>query len=308
MGRNRTFDVDEALGSALRAFWEHGYDATSMQDLCRAMNIQPGSVYATFGNKRDLFVTTLRRYAETVSAEAVAQITTAPSGLQGLRDYFVHLVDAMVDGERRWGCLITNSLVEFATRDPELADLLTNHLANLRAAFAAALTRAAANGELRATGELRAAGKSRAVESRAVGASRAGGESRAAEKPRAGGESRIARELGAAAESRVVTGESRAVTESRVAGESRAAATGEVRAAAPGELPAAPAAAAGGLPAADGELAAAADCELRPGLDVAAAADLLVAVVQGMNVLAKSQPGRAALTTVADAALTALTS
>jgi TetR/AcrR family transcriptional repressor of nem operon len=192
MGRNRTFDIDEALGSALRAFWAHGYDATSMQDLCRAMRIQPGSVYATFGSKRDLFLTALRRYAETVSAEAVARVTDAPSGLQGLRDYFTHLIDAMVDGERRWGCLITNSLVEFATRDPELADLLTTHLANLRAAFATALTRAAADGEL------------------------------------------------------------------------------------------------------------------RPGVD-ASSADLLVAVVQGMNVLAKSQPGRPALTTVSDSALAALT-
>lgn len=192
MGRNRTFDLDDALGSALRTFWKHGYEATSMQELCRAMGIQPGSVYATFGNKRDLFVTALRRYAETVSAEAVARITEAPSGRQGLRDYFAHLIDAMVDGDRRWGCLITNTLVEFATRDPELADLLTNHLVNLCAAFATALTRAAADGEL------------------------------------------------------------------------------------------------------------------RPGVD-ATSADLLVAVVQGMNVLAKSQPGRAALTTVANSALAALT-
>ena len=192
MGRNRTFDLDDALGNALRTFWEHGYEATSVQDLCRAMNIQPGSVYATFGNKRDLFVTALRRYAETVSAEAVARITEAPSGLQGLRDYFAHLIDAMVDGDRRWGCLITNTLVEFATRDPELADLLTSHLTNLRTAFATALTHAAAAGEL------------------------------------------------------------------------------------------------------------------RPGVD-ATSADLLVAVVQGMNVLAKSQPGRPALATVANSALAALT-
>jgi TetR/AcrR family transcriptional repressor of nem operon len=188
MGRNRGFDVDDALGSAQRAFWEHGFDKTSMQDLCRIMNIRPGSVYATFGSKRDLFITTLRRYAETVSAAALAQVTSAPSGLQGLRDYFAHLVDAMVEGDKRWGCLITNSLVEFASRDPELGDLMTSHLANLRAAFADALTRAAADGELR---------------------------------------------LGVGASS----------------------------------------------------------------------ADLLVAVVQGMNVLAKSQPGRAALTTIADSAL-----
>jgi len=149
VGRTRQFDVDEALDAALRTFWEHGFEASSMHTLCEAMQLQPGSVYAAFGPKRDLFTAALRRYTETVSADAVRRITAPASGVQGLRDYFDHLIDAMVDGDRRWGCLITNSLVEFAARDPELSGMVGLHLANLRAAFEAALTRAAAAGELR---------------------------------------------------------------------------------------------------------------------------------------------------------------
>ncbi|QUQ72312.1 TetR/AcrR family transcriptional regulator [Kutzneria sp. CA-103260] len=149
MGRTRGFDTDRALDAALRTFWEHGYEASSIQDLCRAMDVQPGSVYAAFGTKRELFGAALRRYVQTVSSEAIGRITAAPTGLLGLRDYFSHLVDAMVDGDRRWGCLITNSLVEFAGRDAELAGLMQLHLANLRAAFAAALSRAEAAAEIR---------------------------------------------------------------------------------------------------------------------------------------------------------------
>jgi TetR/AcrR family transcriptional repressor of nem operon len=149
VGRTRTFDLEQALDTAVEMFWQHGFDATSIQNLCQAMEIQPGSVYAAFGSKRDLFVATLRRYIETVSAEAVARIDGAESGLQGLRDYFAHLVDAMVDGKRRWGCLITNSVVELAQRDPELAGLFAAHLTRLQASFAAALARAAEDGELR---------------------------------------------------------------------------------------------------------------------------------------------------------------
>lgn len=133
----------------METFWRHGFDATSVQVLCQAMDVRPGSVYAAFGSKRDLFVAVLHSYAETVSAEAVARINGAPSGVQGLRDYFGHLVDAMVDGRRRWGCLITNSLVELAERDPELAGMFEQHLANLRISFAGALVRARAEGELR---------------------------------------------------------------------------------------------------------------------------------------------------------------
>lgn len=149
MGRTRTFDVGEALDVALETFWQHGFDATSVQVLCRAMDVQPGSVYAAFGNKRDLFLAALHSYTETVSAEAVERINGASSGVRGLREYFDHLVDAMVDGRRRWGCLITNSLVELAERDPELAGMFRQHLANLRTSFAGALARARAEGELR---------------------------------------------------------------------------------------------------------------------------------------------------------------
>lgn len=149
MGRTRTFDVAEALGVALDTFWERGYEATSIQLLCEAMDLQPGSVYAAFGSKRGLFVAALRSYAETVSAEAVERINTAAGGLAGLRDYFAHLVDAMVDGRRRWGCLVTNSLVELAERDPELTGMFERHLATLSTSFAGALTRGRAAGELR---------------------------------------------------------------------------------------------------------------------------------------------------------------
>src|ERR1700756_4558368 len=123
VGRSRMFDVEEALDVALEMFWRQGYDGTPIQALCRAMDLQPGSVYAAFGSKRDLFVAAVRRYIETVSAEAVDRINGASSGLQGLREYFAHLVDAMVEGKRVRGCLITNSLVEFAARDPELAGM-----------------------------------------------------------------------------------------------------------------------------------------------------------------------------------------
>jgi TetR/AcrR family transcriptional regulator, transcriptional repressor for nem operon len=149
MGRARMFDLDEAVETALEMFWQQGYDATAMQALCDAMGLQPGSVYAAFGSKRSLFIAATRRYIETVSYEAIERINGAPSGLRGLRAYFDHLVDAMVDGKRQRGCLITNSLVEFAERDPELAGMFQLHLARLETSFAAALVRARADGELR---------------------------------------------------------------------------------------------------------------------------------------------------------------
>jgi hypothetical protein len=55
----------------------------------------------------------------------------------------------MVDALRRWGSLVTNSRVELAEHDVELAAMFRPHLANLRTSFAGALARARAQGELR---------------------------------------------------------------------------------------------------------------------------------------------------------------
>src|SRR5262249_13398669 len=50
--------------------------------------------------------------------------------------------DGIVDGKRRWGCLITNTIVELAQRDPLIRSKIDAHLERLEAAFAAAIMRA----------------------------------------------------------------------------------------------------------------------------------------------------------------------
>jgi AcrR family transcriptional regulator len=64
-GRPRGFDRDQALEAALMEFWRHGYEATSIAALTKAMGINPPSLYAAFGDKRKLFSAAVQRYAET---------------------------------------------------------------------------------------------------------------------------------------------------------------------------------------------------------------------------------------------------
>ncbi|MDR3080225.1 MAG: TetR/AcrR family transcriptional regulator, partial [Streptomyces sp.] len=54
-GRPRSFDRETALEKAVLAFWEHGYEGTSVSDLTRVMGIGTPSLYAAFGDKRSLF-------------------------------------------------------------------------------------------------------------------------------------------------------------------------------------------------------------------------------------------------------------
>lgn len=61
-GRPRTFDLSGSLDQAMKLFWEHGYEATSIQDLTEAMGLSPSSLYATFGDKERLYLAALERY------------------------------------------------------------------------------------------------------------------------------------------------------------------------------------------------------------------------------------------------------
>ena len=148
MGRAKQFDPEKVLDVAVDAFWEHGFDGTGVQDLCRVMELNPGSLYGAWGDKRALFLAALDRYVDTVSIEATDRMGRNPSGVEAIRDYFTHLIDAIVDGKRRWGCLITNSAVELARREPTIAAKIALHFARLETAFAGALARARDAGEL----------------------------------------------------------------------------------------------------------------------------------------------------------------
>jgi AcrR family transcriptional regulator len=64
MGRQREFDVDQALEAALCVFWRKGYEGTSYTDLQQATGVERPGLYAAFGNKEALFRRALERYYE----------------------------------------------------------------------------------------------------------------------------------------------------------------------------------------------------------------------------------------------------
>lgn len=79
-GRPRSFDRETALEKAIMAFWEHGYEATSVSDLTRVMGIGAPSLYAAFGDKQALFAEVVSEYGTrygSFSDRALAEEPTA---------------------------------------------------------------------------------------------------------------------------------------------------------------------------------------------------------------------------------------
>lgn len=63
-GRPRSFDMDEALETAIRLFRARGYDAVGVAELVAELGIKPPSFYAAFGSKAGLLERAMARYAE----------------------------------------------------------------------------------------------------------------------------------------------------------------------------------------------------------------------------------------------------
>lgn len=155
MGRTRSFDVDSVLDDAIDLFWERGYEGTGIHEICRVTGLNPGSVYSAFGDKHGLFIAAIHRYMVEVSQKTIERLHRSSSARTGIDKYYETLIGSIVDGKRRWGCLVTNSIVEFAMRDPQIADVYRAHLARLESAFSAALERAKREGDLEAVVDTR---------------------------------------------------------------------------------------------------------------------------------------------------------
>ncbi len=131
----KQFDVDDALMKAMNAFWARGYEATSMRDLVDCMGINRGSIYATFGDKRSLFIRALRRY-DNVHREAwVSGLRQSGSPRAAIVGAFEDAIAAVFEAGSRDGCLLVNTALELSPHDPEIADIVGHGLSEMETFF-----------------------------------------------------------------------------------------------------------------------------------------------------------------------------
>jgi AcrR family transcriptional regulator len=155
MGRARAFDADEALERAMTVFWARGYEGTSVSDLTEAMGINRPSLYATYGNKEELFRKALERYGEgptSYEREALAQ-PTAREVAEGL---LRGAADVQTDPDTPAGCLATLGTTYCAEDSSPAGKILIASRVAGHAAIRARLERARAEGDLPADADPKA--------------------------------------------------------------------------------------------------------------------------------------------------------
>jgi AcrR family transcriptional regulator len=123
MANTLKFDRDEVLEKACAVFWKKGFHATSTRDIQDAVNLRPGSLYATFGSKQDLYGATLTSYTHAMIAKLYAHQSPNKPILQGLEDFVRSVIfDHNQDTPSRM-CMLAKANMEFTTDDPALQKL-----------------------------------------------------------------------------------------------------------------------------------------------------------------------------------------
>ncbi len=104
-GRPKAFDHEDALDRALDVFWQRGYEGASLSELTEAMAINRPSLYASFGNKEELFRKALEKYL----SGPVAYVITAmsePTARKAAETLLVTSAEFLTNPDHPAGCMI----------------------------------------------------------------------------------------------------------------------------------------------------------------------------------------------------------
>ncbi|MFG2788522.1 TetR/AcrR family transcriptional regulator [Streptomyces sp. NPDC048419] len=145
-GRPRSFDRETALEKALMAFWEHGYEATSVSDLTRVMGIGAPSLYAAFGDKRALFEEVVTSYDRRYGSFADRALAEEPTARAAVERMLREAAAEYTAPGRPHGCLVVHAATNCTS--PEIEESLRERRNADIAAFESRMKAGIAAGEL----------------------------------------------------------------------------------------------------------------------------------------------------------------
>jgi AcrR family transcriptional regulator len=136
-GRPRSFDREQAIGTAMRLFWKYGYEGVGLSDLTDAIGITAPSLYAAFGNKAQLFREALQRYSQSPIFLEFLKFIPGGTLKATVRRMLVFTVRAATDPRGEGGCMILGGMIAAHPEHRELVRELADRRSQMRDAIRA---------------------------------------------------------------------------------------------------------------------------------------------------------------------------
>ena len=149
MSKNAKFDRVDIVDKATNLYWEKGYHGTSMRDLQATVDLRPGSIYATFGSKDNLFKEAINHYADNTAKLLQNCLNETSSPLAGLKLFIRKITIENRDHAPSDMCMIVKSISELTESDnKELLDEAKALLNGVEVRFAEVIAKAIEIGEI----------------------------------------------------------------------------------------------------------------------------------------------------------------
>ncbi len=148
MARPQELETSEVLRKAMRVFWSKGYEAASLNDILQATGLSKSSLYASFGDKRELFLATFDAYRKERLWHLHRILNEGQPARACIESFFRQVLARSQDPASVHGCMTANEAVELAPHDEEIRQLVANDFQAIEEAFAQAIRRGQADGSI----------------------------------------------------------------------------------------------------------------------------------------------------------------
>lgn len=147
-GRPRQFEPEQVLERVRNVFIEKGYSAASLDDLATAAGLNRPSLYAAFGDKEQLYLSTLEHYGSRSLARLAEFLARAEPIEERLTAVYRAAISVYAAPPLHAGCMIVNTATTAATTHPAIADAARKLRGETEAMFERAFAACVARKEL----------------------------------------------------------------------------------------------------------------------------------------------------------------
>lgn len=122
---------ERLISTALRLFYEQGYQATGINQLIKEAGVAKASFYDHFKDKEALYVAFLERRHDNWNNALRARVSSEKNSADQIKALFYYLEEWMLSDMYR-GCAFLNSTVEFPDPNSKVRNVVCWHKNSLR--------------------------------------------------------------------------------------------------------------------------------------------------------------------------------